>query len=285
MSTFSERYGYVTPRESVIKEDMPQEVVNAVCSCLDDLRANYDGNMHYNYSCLERNVWRYFLNNKSSDFSIYNLNKVLSDYVSSTGHPWYKKLDLLEFVIEYMVNESAENNNLNGITFCKHFATSLNNEFERLYYGYRIVDGKVVPITDDMEIEAIEKSLAGSKENIRAHLSEALKLFSDKEHPDYRNSIKESISAVEALCRELTGEDTLGKALKKLEDKGIVIQDQLKQAFTKLYTYTNQPDTGIRHCLMEDDATYHPSYNEAYFMLVACSAFVNYLRGVVSVKE
>ena len=96
MSTFSERYGYVTPRESVIKEDMPQEVVNAVCSCLDDLRANYDGNMHYNYSCLERNVWRYFLNNKSSDFSIYNLNKVLSDYVSSTGHPWYKKLDLLE---------------------------------------------------------------------------------------------------------------------------------------------------------------------------------------------
>lgn len=284
MSTFSERYGYVTPRESVIKEDMPQEVVNAVCSCLDDLRANYDGNMHYNYFCLERNVWRYFLNNKSSDFSTYNLNKVLSDYVSSTGHPWYKKLDLLEFVIEYMVNESAENNNLNGITFCKHFATSLNNEFERLYYGYRIVDGKVTPITDDMEIEVIEEALANSKDNIRVHLSEALKLFSDKEHPDYRNSIKESISAVEALCRELTGEDTLGKALKKLEDKGIVIQDQLKQAFIKLYAYTNQPDTGIRHSLMDDDATYHPSYNEAYFMLVACSAFVNYLRGVVGTK-
>ena len=150
---------------------------------------------------------------------------------------------------------------------------------------YTIVDGKVAPITDDMEIEAIEEALANSKDNIRVHLSEALKLFSDKEHPDYRNSIKEFISAVEALCRELTGEDTLGKALKKLEDKGIVIQSQLKEAFIKLYAYTNQPDTGIRHSLMDDDATYHPSYNEAYFMLVACSAFVNYLRGVVSVKE
>lgn len=285
MSTFSERYGYVSPQAILIKEDMPQEVVNAVCSCLDDLRANYDANMHYNYSCLERNVWRYFLNNKSSDFSTYYLNKVLSSYVASTEHPWYKKLDLLEFVIKYMMNESAENNNLNGITFCKHFATSLNQEFERLHYGYRIVDGKVAPITDEMEIEAIEKALAESKDNVRVHLSEALKLFSDKEHPDFRNSIKESISAVEALCRELTGEGTLGKALKRLEDNGITLQSQLKEALTKLYAYTNQPDTGIRHSLMDDDATYHPSYNEAYFMLVACSAFVNYLRGVVSVKE
>ena len=80
------------------------------------------------------------------------------------------------------------------------------------------------------------------------HLSEALKLFSDKEQPDYRNSIKESISAVEVLCRELTGESTLGNALKKLESQVVAIQSQLKEAFIKLYAYTNQPDTGIPSC-------------------------------------
>lgn len=46
------------------------------------------------------------------------------------------------------------------------------------------------------------------------HLQEALEKLSPSKS-DYRNSIKESISAVECLCREITGESTLDKALKK----------------------------------------------------------------------
>lgn len=95
---------------------------------------------------------------------------------------------------------------------------------------------------------------------------------------DYHNSIKESISAVEALCRGKTGENTLGKALNQLEKKRVVIPKLLKTAFEKLYAYTNQEDTGIRHSLMDDDGTYTPIADEAIFMLVSCSAFVNYLR-------
>lgn len=278
MNTFSERYGYVTPRTAFIKEDMPVEVINAVYNCFEDLKVKYDGYMYYSYSVLERNVWRFFLNRKFSD-SIYGCD-ILAKYISTLENPWYKKLDLLEYVLKYMTSESEEKNNPKGMKLCHYFSHCLNLEFERLYYGYRIVDNFVVPITNEMEIEAVEKALSESRDNIQVHLSEALKLFSDREHPDFRNSIKESISAVEALCRELTGEETLGKALKKLKDNGITIQTQLEEAFKKLYVYTNQPDTGIRHCLMDDDATYHPSYNEAYFMLVSCSAFINYLRGV-----
>lgn len=278
MATFSERYGYVTPRTAVIREDMPTDVINAVCSCFNDLQSRYHAYMYYNYSCLERNIWRYFLNQKSDEFPVYK-HDIPVDYIASNT-PWYKKLDLIEFVIKYMIHESTEHNIPRGLELCHWFSNTLNKEFERLHYGYRIVSNKVAPITSETEIEAVEKALAESKDNIKVHLSEALKLFSDKEHPDYRNSIKESISAVEALCRELTGESTLGKALNQLESQGITIQSQLKEAFKKLYAYTNQPDTGIRHSLMDDDATYHPSYNEAYFMLVSCSAFINYLRGV-----
>ena len=278
MATFSERYGYVTPRTAVIREDMPTDVINAVCSCFNDLKSRYNDYMHYNYSYLERNIWRYFLNQKSGEFPVFEPD-IPVNYIAS-DQPWYKKLDLIEFVIKYMIHESTEHNNPRGLELCQWFADTLNKEFERLHYGYRIVGNKVAPITSETEIEAVEKALAESKDNIKVHLSEALKLFSDKEHPDYRNSIKESISAVEALCRELTGESTLGKALNQLESQGITIQSQLKEAFKKLYAYTNQPDTGIRHSLMDDDATYHPSYNEAYFMLVSCSAFINYLRGV-----
>jgi hypothetical protein len=40
--------------------------------------------------------------------------------------------------------------------------------------------------------------------------------MTDREQPDYRNSIKESISAIESLCRKITGNDkgTLGLVLK-----------------------------------------------------------------------
>lgn len=49
MTTFSEKYGYVTFRTAVFREDMPAEVMNAVYSCFDDLRSRYDDNMRYNY--------------------------------------------------------------------------------------------------------------------------------------------------------------------------------------------------------------------------------------------
>ena len=37
----------------------------------------------------------------------------------------------------------------------------------------------------------------------------------------------------------------------------------VKEAFDKLYAYTNQKDTGIRHALMDDDGTYVPSSDES----------------------
>ena len=178
MATFSERYGYVTPRTAVIREDMPTDVINAVCSCFSDLKSRYNDYMHYNYSYLERNIWRYFLNRKSGEFPIFK-HDIPVDYIASNT-PWYKKLDLIEFVIKYMIHESTEHNNPRGLELCQWFADTLNKEFERLHYGYRIVSNKVAPITSETEIEAVEKALSESKDNIKVHLSEALKLFSDK---------------------------------------------------------------------------------------------------------
>jgi hypothetical protein len=100
-------------------------------------------------------------------------------------------------------------------------------------------------------------------------------LFSDRKSPDYRNSVKESISAVEAICKIITGDEkaTLGQALKKLEDKGLHLHAALRNAFSSLYGYTNDAE-GIRHALLEEPTL---DFDDAKFMLVSCSAFVNYL--------
>ncbi|MEG8264615.1 hypothetical protein MKS78_04515 [Acinetobacter baumannii] len=47
----------------------------------------------------------------------------------------------------------------------------------------------------------------------------ALSFLTDRNKPDYRNSVKESISAVEALCVTLSGDPkaTLGASLNSIE--------------------------------------------------------------------
>jgi hypothetical protein len=61
-----------------------------------------------------------------------------------------------------------------------------------------------------------------------------------------------------------------------MEDNGLPIHPNLKSAFVQLYAYTNDGNTGIRHSLIE--AEYIPSNAEALFMIVSCSALINYLE-------
>ena len=102
-------------------------------------------------------------------------------------------------------------------------------------------------------------------------------LYADRDNPDYENSIKESISAVEAMCCIITGMSgasaTLGAALKKLEENGVVIHAAMRESFNTLYGYTSDA-SGIRHGGI--DFTNAPA-EDAKYMLVSCSAFVNYL--------
>ena len=102
----------------------------------------------------------------------------------------------------------------------------------------------------------------------------ALELLANRKSPDYRNSIKESISAVEAVCRLITIDQnaTLGQAIGKVKKK-VQLHPALERAFDKLYGYTSSAD-GIRHALLEETDL---DFEDAKFMLVSCSAFVNYL--------
>lgn len=61
--------------------------------------------------------------------------------------------------------------------------------------------------------------------------------------------------------------------MKEVEKK-IELHPALKEAFNKLYGYTSNAD-GIRHALLEEDTL---DFEDAKFMLVSCSAFINYLH-------
>ena len=148
---------------------------------------------------------------------------------------------------------------------------------ERELSAYRFVNGKIAQITSEEEIASIEEA-AATKDQFNAvsiHLEQALDFLEDRKSPDYRNSIKESISAVESICK-LISEDNkaaLGVALKKMEPK-VTIHPALKKVFDSLYGYTNDAD-GIRPALLDESDL---KFEDAKFMLVTCSTFINYLK-------
>jgi len=143
--------------------------------------------------------------------------------------------------------------------------------------AYRFVDGQITRITEKQEIAEIEEALEKSTGPVNSHVRRALELLSDRESPDYRNSVKESISAVESYVGITVGEKgTLGQLLKKLEDE-IGLHRALQTAFSSLYGYTSD-EGGIRHALTDTEKV---DFHDAKFMLVVCSAFINFSQGKV----
>lgn len=284
MQLFSERYGYVKPRETFVIEDFPQEVANDVCTALDrfDEELSHCHNEYgssyteFYFVDLEKYVWSEFLHNRLADIDkLYGAHQEVTISTFKGTLPWYRKLDLLEEIISYLFRVVRLNSDRTLSKLTELLVKRLNSHFEMAKYGYRIVENQVVPITDSIELETITTAI-DEHGAVTIHLQEALNLYAKRPTPDYRNSVKESITAVEALCREITGESTLDRAIPKLKTKGIDLQSQFEEGLKKLYYYTNDSTTGVRHALLND--TYVPTEADAHFMLVTCSAFVNYIR-------
>ncbi len=177
---------------------------------------------------------------------------------------WYEVYDFIEFVAnDYRPTETNS-----------AFMIRCNDVLEREVSAYRFVGGTITQITSEQEITEVEEALQTPLTPVTDHLKTALGLLSNKTSPDYRNSIKESISSVEAICKLIARRSnaTLPQALKRIEDD-VQLHPALKKAFNILYGYTSDAE-GIRHALLEQSTL---GYEDAKFMLVSCSAFVNYL--------
>ncbi len=177
---------------------------------------------------------------------------------------WWDVYDFLDFILRNIPQKWTE-----------HLGQELNLVLERENSGYRIIGNQICPISSDEEIASIEESLSAPFDSARTHIRKAVQLLSDKKAPDYANAVKEAILAVESAAKEVTGlpKATLGECLKKIEKNG-ELHPALKGGMSQLYGYSSD-SSGIRHALTGNDLP--PIFAEAKFMLVVCSAFVNFL--------
>lgn len=182
------------------------------------------------------------------------------------GASWLQVYDFVEFIAQ----------DLEG-TGQQRFIQIANSYLERELSGFRFIDRVLTRVTTEAEVESVETALAETSglPGVRAHLSEALAKLGARSDPDYRNAIKESICAVEAMCQLLTEDPnaTLGAAIKKLRAHGIEVHPALEKAWLALYGYTSDKG-GIRHAMLDEPTL---TQSDARYMLVSCSAFVSYL--------
>ena len=175
---------------------------------------------------------------------------------------WNEVYDFVEFVLRCYPHD-------------REIRRSLEITLARENSGYRLIDGNFSPISDEEEVQEVASAIDDARAPVKEHLRAALSLLTDRRNPDYRNSIKESISGVEAMAKVVTGDPkaSLGDALKTLERNG-KLHPALKDAFSKMYGYTSDAE-GIRHALMSES---NLSQADARYFLIVCSAFVNLLK-------
>ena len=268
---FSERKGFVKVRNLVQVEGMDEALRNGLWNAIHSNFFGHHGYLDYQMSMFYSRVpgnffetlWRSYFKQPidaapdvSQDFI-----EVIRRYFFQAK--WYEVYDFIEFVL----NWSQDLPNL---------VNDLNLALEADLSGYRIVQNKVVEIADTAELDSIDEAISQNEFAAASkHLQRAVELLFDRRNPDVRNSIKESISAVESAAKVLTNNPkaTLGDALKRIE-KHAPVHSAMKEAFSKLYGYTSDAG-GIRHAMMTDSSV---TKEDARFLLISCSAFINYLK-------
>ena len=171
---------------------------------------------------------------------------------------WYEVYDVLDYVLR---KDPVEQN-----------TSDVNAMLSREGSAYRFAGNGIVPITSEEELAAIESAaqLPDPFHGASQHIAQAVALLSNRTAPDFRNAIKESISAVESAVRVAVGDERvdIDKGLEKL-----ALHNQLGQAWKNMFNWTSDED-GVRH---GTKGTPQVGLSEARYMVVTCSAFVNYL--------
>ena len=157
--SFSERNGYVDSTDIMICGEVPKVVANAISSALCRVFQKFKSNIWVlpgeisHQQTLAQAIWADFMNEDLAKFDLMfdKGYKDITNWITSGATPWYKKLDLVEFIADKL---SSLNKSIS-----EQFVEEINEQFERLKFGYRLVSGTVIDIVSEDEIKSVQSML------------------------------------------------------------------------------------------------------------------------------
>lgn len=204
--------------------------------------------------------------------TFYLYNRLIKDQIISASYD--DVFTLLEYLCDYLYKSKIsfmffkENKNLYD---------TLNRIFEEEYVGYRFVNKQIIPITNHEEIEEINSACCTPFDLVNISIKKSINFIADRKNPDYQNSIKESVLAIETLCNQFDKTNgTLNAILKSWKKRDdIYCHPHLNSAITELYSFASEANQ-IRHG-NSSETSGNVGFEEAKLVLTICSSVINYI--------
>lgn len=265
---FSERNGFVSQNDN-------DEISLDIRQSISDTFENLFGSSITNLKRAQQDIMPVFgvpqdTTNSSDLFATQNNTANISKYLSKC--PWYKVYDFVEYTLD-LLDE-------NGI---RYMTGRFNLIFRLNGMRYRIVNSHIIPVTNEIEINEMKRAMQTGIAAVDTAYNEAVGLFSKKECPDYNAVIAKASNALESMVitiardNDVNNSNTLGKALSQLEDKGVIIDEDMDTLLRKIYGYVC--NAGVRHGGDNKD-TIIATENDAILLLVLCAACINYINNL-----
>lgn len=182
---------------------------------------------------------------------------------------WFRFYDMCEFLIAHGSQG-------------REIAAAIQRQLDTHNIGCQLVDGKFIPALSREEAGEVGRSLTVPFPEARTHMEKAVSHFRNRERPDYANTVKEAISAVESLVKEWTGKeirsglhqlarDEILRRDPQASGEGSGKRDSLVAALENVWRFATKSRHGLKSGESEPDSA------EAGLILAVCASFVNYM--------
>jgi hypothetical protein len=239
---------------------------------------------------LEKTVlstYSHFSDNLSNIYTSFYHEDLISNFQTRNFNEWFLNS------VKYKIGKYSKDNFIEYLNFWDYFffeycktigvydddemIDSINGHFKRFNSKWRLIDFQFVKIVNDEEIASIKQTLNHEYDPLRKHSREALGLMKG-ENASYPNSMKESLCMMEAALQTIVGNNKLTpglliKELKANENSKVRLNEL--ESIIKLYGVCSE-EGGQRHAIKENDNVKY-TYEDALYLYVRCSAFVNWI--------
>lgn len=255
MTKFSKRLGHeIIEKEITIREEAPIRLREFIVQLIYQL--GYEPSFIRSVICQvlkiqpDRNNWSEYPNIDGE------VNQLIQEC------EWYYVYDIIEALFEKVDKK-----------FIDTFQSELNDYFKANGIGWKLENGQIETrgnILFEIAVTKVTNVLAiANLQTARSEMEEAIHDLSRRPKPDITGAIQHSLTCLECVCREITGnkKSTLGELMKKATG---IIPPPLDIAIEKIWGFASQQG---RH-LNEGGA---PDYLEAELVVELTAAISTYL--------
>ena len=169
--------------------------------------------------------------------------------------PWQKRFDFCEIIylkLAYVPDDEVFHYRNQTPFTLSDAQTYIEKEIQQLFidefFAYEFIKGSVIRKGRKHTVETTDQAqyvMSDNRlQNARIHYSKALGFFRDRKQPDYANTVKEAVCAVESAGKDLFPQakaSTLGDLINWLKNKNnnIAIPPALINTFSSIYALRN----------------------------------------------